>query len=211
MAMNGFIKRATMVVSLAGGLASAGCWQERYYRCVDPCYPERYEFMARQEVNVANAAQVNNGHVLDQTVWNYHFETGTDKLTPGGEYKLTILARRRPHPDCRIYLQTAQDIEYNPASPDGFVSKRADLDTRRVQAVQKYLQAQTASRPVAWDITIHDPGEVGLSAVPMQTSIMARDASFRGAVGGAIGAGTGTMGGTAATSATSGSAGRTGY
>jgi hypothetical protein len=209
--MNGFIRPAAVLVSLAAGLASAGCWQEQYYRCVDPCYPERYDLMARQEVNSAFAAQVNNGHVLDQTVWNYHFEPGTDKLTPGGEYKLTILARRRPHPDCKVYLQTAQDIEYNAAAPDVFVNRRTDLDARRVQVILRYLQAQTAARPVAWDVAVHDPGEVGLPAVPMQTSIMHRDGSFRGTLGGAIGAGTGTIAGGAGAAAATGSTGRTGY
>jgi hypothetical protein len=212
--MNGFIRRTAVLVSLAGGLASAGCWQEAYYRCVDPCYPARYEVMAEQEVLEPLTAQVNNGHVLDQTIWNYHFEAGTDKLTPGGQYKLTILARRRPHPDSRIFLQTAQDIEYNPAAPDALATRRADLDARRVQAVLKYLQAQTAARPMPWDVTVHDPGEVGLGAVPMQASMTIRDGNFRGVLMGTAGAG--GAAGTATTgigmgTTTTGTMGRTGY
>jgi hypothetical protein len=190
--MNGFIKAAAVAgVLLTGGLASAGWLQDKYYHCVDPCWPERYSWQAHQSVNATFAAQVNNGHVLDQTMWNYHFEPGTDKLTPGGMYQLAILARRRPHPDCKIYLQTAQDIAYNPAAPDAFATARVDLDSRRVQAIQKYLQAQTAARPVAWDVTVHDPGEVGLSAVAVGSAIVQRAGSFRGTLPLTAGGGTG--------------------
>jgi hypothetical protein len=190
--MNGFIHKAAAAVAglcLTAGLAPAGWLQYMYYHCVDPCYPERYDAVAHYNVNVAFAAQVNNGHVLDQTVWNTDFEAGTDKLTPGGLYHLAILARRRPHPDCKIYLQTAQDIDYNPNAPDVFTSHRVDLDAQRVQAIMKYLQAQTAARPVAWDVVVHDPGEVGLSAVPVAATIVQRDGSFRGVLPGAAGAG----------------------
>ena len=71
------------------------------------------------------APQVSNGHVLDQTVWNYDFEPGTDKLTGGGLEHLAYLARRRPQPDPMVYLQTAQDVAYDPASPDKLAATRA--------------------------------------------------------------------------------------
>src|SRR5437868_1877918 len=105
--MKGFIRRSVAAGCVAGSLALAGgC----YYRdLVDPCYPERYQNAAKQEVYAACAPQMNNGHVLDQTVWNYHFETGKDKLTPGGVEHLAYLARRRPCPDPTVYVQTAQD------------------------------------------------------------------------------------------------------
>jgi hypothetical protein len=207
--MKGFIAATLMLGTLGSGLASAGWLQDIYYHCVDPCYPERYNAMARQEVNAAFAAQVNNGHVLDQTMWNYHFEAGTDRLTPGGLYQLAILARRRPHPDCKVYLQTAQDLEYTPAAPDALASNRAELDARRVQAILRYLQAQTAARPMPWDVTVHDPSEVGLAAVALQGAIMQRDASFRGVAPPTFGAG-GTAPGGGAGTATGGGA-RTGY
>ena len=67
-------------------LASIGCWDDRthYSDLVDPCYPERYNHMAKQAVNDGMLPQLQNGHILDQTVWNSHFETGKDTLTPGG-------------------------------------------------------------------------------------------------------------------------------
>src|SRR5437867_1886311 len=99
--MKGFITRTVTVLCAGSGLALAGgCW---YRDIVDPCYPQRYEFVARQEVGAAFAPQVFNGHVLDQTIWNYQFEGGTDKLTPGGMEHLAYLARRRPFPDGVIY------------------------------------------------------------------------------------------------------------
>jgi hypothetical protein len=207
--MKGLISRAALGLCLAGSLASTGCWQWLYYKCVDPCYPERYDAMARDEVNAAFAAQAMNGHVLDQTVWNNEFEPGTDKLTPGGQYELAVLARRRPHPDCKIYLQTAQDIPYDPGAPDLLVTKRADLDARRVQAVLRYLQAQTAARPVAWDVTVHDPGEVGLPAIALQSQILQRIGTFQGTMPTTFGGGgSGAAGGAAPTIS---SAARTGY
>src|SRR5436190_5624671 len=115
--MKGFIPKGVTALCLTSGLALGGGCHD-YRDLVDPCYPERYEYAARQEVHGALAPQVNNGHVLDQTLWNYHFEAGTDKLTPGGMQHLAYLARRRPAPDCIVYLQTAQDLPYDPATPD---------------------------------------------------------------------------------------------
>ena len=42
--------------------------------------------------------QVQNGRILDQTLWNYNFEPGTDKLNPSGLDKLDQIVRRRPSP-----------------------------------------------------------------------------------------------------------------
>jgi hypothetical protein len=62
---------------------------------------------------------VNNGHVLEQTVWNWHFESGSDVLTPAGQAKLDAISQVRPHPDGKIYLQVARDV---PPSPPGGTS-----------------------------------------------------------------------------------------
>src|SRR5262249_10008226 len=183
---------------LSGGLAlTTGC--DCYRSIVDPCYPQRYEYAARQELNMAFAPQVRNGHVLDQTVWNYHFEAGTDKLTPGGMEYLAYLARRRPCPDPTVYLQTAQDITYDPAAPEKFSEKRGLLDTKRIQAIQNYLTAQTASRHLAFEVVVHDPAEVGLNAIPVGISVLKMNNGAQGVlpvVGtGATGGAAGTTGG----------------
>src|SRR5438309_8877621 len=164
--MKGLIRKNMAGLGMLGALAlGGGC--ETYRNLVDPCYPQRYEFASRVETVGAIAPQVLNGHVLDQTVWNYQFEPGSDRLTPGGMEHLGFLARRRPAPDPNVYVQTAQDVTYDPKAPDRFAEARANLDNRRVQAVQNYLMAQTAGRHLTFDVTVHDPNEVGLGAVPV--------------------------------------------
>src|SRR5207249_11454777 len=121
---------------------TSGCYY-LYRDLVDPCYPARYNCMARKEVVGAFAPQVHNGHVLDQTMWNYHFEPGSDRLTPGGLEHLAYLARRRPEADPMVYLQTAQDLPYNQAAPTELPEKRLDLDNKRITAVKTFLMAQT--------------------------------------------------------------------
>src|SRR5262249_44149173 len=150
-----------------------------------------------------------------QTVWNHMFEVdpksgkATDRLNAYGLSHLSYLARRRPNPDPHIYLQTAQDIPYNQA--DGakkFVLARTDLDMRRVRAIQEFLQAQTATRHLGYDfeVTVHDPAEVGIAAIPIggnQPATLYRvfgsvpqlQGNFRGILPGGAGAGFGSTGG----------------
>src|SRR2546423_1968474 len=110
--MNGFIPRTVLALSTSL-LLLAGC--ATYREVVDPCWPERYSSMARQSVNEATNAQAFNGHVLDQTVWNYHFEVDarnepSARLNAAGIEHLNYLSRRRPTPDAHIFLATAHDI-----------------------------------------------------------------------------------------------------
>jgi hypothetical protein len=140
-----------------------GCDWDLY----DKCYPERYWYTSAKIVNAAFSPQVHNGHVLDQTVWAHHFEPGTDKLSPGGQEKLAYLARRRPCPDGTVYLQTADDVCYDPHCVDEFAAAKHDLDMRRVAAIQRYLVAYTAGRPVEFQVLIHDPADPSIAAIPM--------------------------------------------
>jgi hypothetical protein len=159
--MNGFIRKAAAVLCCAAGVGGLGCYT--YHDLVDPCYPERYNFQARKEVVASYSPQIQNGHVLDQTVWNYDFEAGTDRLTGGGLEHLAYMARRRPQPDTTVYLQTAQDVAYDPANTDELGQKRQDIDAKRVVAIQKFLNAQTGGRRGEFQVLIHDPSEVGVS------------------------------------------------
>lgn len=187
--MNGFIRKTVVVALCMAG--ATGC---DYRDCVDPCYPMRYNMMARQEVNQGMAPQVQNGHVLDQTVWNYFFETGTDKLTPLGLDRLAYIARRRPSPDCNIWLQTAQDVFYDDRAPERMAEVRQDLDARRIAAVQRFLVSYTAGRPIDFKIVVHDPGDPGLSAVPVNMTVLQMYGRFRGGLlTGAGGAGGGNV------------------
>jgi len=194
--MKGFIRKTLAALSLTGGLSLfAGCsstLQETYFKCVDPCWPQRYTAMASDSVSGAFAPQVENGHVLDQTLWNSHFEAGTPVLTPGGMMHLAYLSRSRPAADPHVFLQTAYDlpVPYDPANPAKYAVDRKILDEQRVKAVYDYLNAQTAGRGVAWMVTVHDPGEVGMHSVPMLKTVAGFHASFQGALpsgGGAVG------------------------
>jgi hypothetical protein len=195
--MKGFIPKAVWAACGAALLASAGgCLT--YKDLVDPCYPERYEAMARHEVYEASGPQVANGHVLDQTVWNDFFEAGTDKLTPGGLEHLAYLVRRRPKPDCTVFLETAKDVAYDPAHPEKYSDQRADLDAKRTVAVQKFLDAETAGRGLAFEVVVHNPADPSLRSVPVATSVLKMYGGAQGVLlsvgggGGAVGgAGTG--------------------
>src|SRR5216683_1358721 len=130
--MKGFMNGRGLLAGLFGLSLAAlnGCYG--YRDLVDPCYPVRYEAMSKHELNDAFAPQVANGHVLDQTIWNFEFEPGTDRLTGAGLQKLSGLARRRPAPDCTIWLQTAEeDISYDPDAPTKLVEARTELDNKR--------------------------------------------------------------------------------
>lgn len=172
--MNGFIKKTVVVLLMGGGLALslmglAGCDCCRNH--VDPCYPERYNYMARDSVLETVINQSHNGHVLDQTVWNHYFETDkgmpTDRLNAYGLEQLTYMSRRRPNPDPKVYLQTAHDLPYKQSDPpEAYALARSELDAKRLQAVHKYLTALTAGRNLGFDfmVAIHDPAPVGISA-----------------------------------------------
>jgi hypothetical protein len=199
--MKGLIAKAVAAACGTGLLALAGCCSTDcgYDDLVDPCYPQRYEAMARHELNEAMAPQMINGHVLEQGVYDEHFEAGTDKLTPGGQEHLKYLARRRPHADPVIYLQAAQDVEYDPAKPDAYVRGRAELTGKRAQAVQKFLTAYTAAAPQEFRVMVHDAPTPGQSAVGVARSVVIMHNSYQGALGpsGAAGA-SGGAGATAA-------------
>jgi hypothetical protein len=228
--MNGFIRKglllgcAALLGSVAAAAAGEGCQGcqsgqgcqgcdghggfggcQVYRNLVDPCYPQRYEFMARKEVNEAFIPQVQNGHVLDQTVWNYMFEVGTDRLTTGGLAHLAYLARRRPCPDTVVYLQTAQDVIYDPVSPDKMVAVRQELDLKRGQAIERYMVAQTAGH-VMPQVIVHDPAEVGQSAIFVGNAVQQMYLRARGGLQGG-GGGNVQGGGGATTGAPTGGGG----
>lgn len=154
--MKGFITKTLNVVCLAGGLMSLGCLPN-YHNVVDPCYPQRYIAMARKDVEQHLAPQVQNGHILDQTMWNSHFENGTAKLTPGGLEHLQYLVRRRPAPDTIVYVQSAQDVTYDPAAPEKYVEARRTLNAERVASVQKFLTVEADGRNLNFNVVVHDP------------------------------------------------------
>lgn len=195
--MKGIIGKVIATLGWAGALAGVGgCFH--YSDVVDPCYPERYWYASRQSVQAAFAPQVQNGHVLDQTVWNYHFEDGSDRLTPGGMEHLNYLARRRPVADPMIYLQTAHDLLYNP-DKDDYATKRFELDQKRAASIKKYLTAYAAGgNAPPFEVQVHNAPDVGIGAIPAEASIRLMYTTPRATLPGT--GGTSTSGGGGASS-----------
>jgi len=184
MRMNGFIGKTLAAACLAASLA--GCCG--YDDMVDPCYPQRYNFAARTEVCGALTPQVKNGHVLDQTIWNWMFDERPDRrdqLNAAGQAKLLELVRRRPVPDPMVFLASAHDLdgEYDPTNPGALVDRRRELDRRRAEAVKNYLEAQTSGTGFAFIVQAHDPSEPNLPAGAINGAIRTWYQGWGGAVG----------------------------
>jgi hypothetical protein len=200
--MNRMIHAACAAAILTSGLGSIGCVHtggtrddghgplgDCYRNAVDPCYPERYLHAARQATVYPFAQQVYNGHVLNQTIWNYYFEAGSDKLTPAGIEKLESIVRTRPGPDPRLYIQTARDIPAT-ADPAKVPDVRADLDTRRAATLQRFLAAQPAFGPVPpYEIFVHDAPVPGINSEMAGNAYRSSIRGYRGAITGAAGIG----------------------
>ena len=195
--MNGFIKKATTAWCLAGGLVvGAGCCG--YQNLVDPCYPERYNAQAQREVIEPLTTQVHNGHILDQTIWNWMFEANSDKLTPAGQEHLANIVRHRPTADPCVYVATAQPDEifrYDSANPKAFEEQRKSLDTSRVKAVEAFLSAAASGRNLTFQVLVHDPAEPYAPANGIGNSVRGWYGAFTGTNGGAAGGGGGGGGG----------------
>jgi hypothetical protein len=144
--MNGFIKQSAAVSVFATALVTVlGC--AHYREVVDPCWPERYNSLARQSIRDMHNAQADLGHKLDQTVWDHHFDAGTDVLNSAGKDQLRYLSRRQPIPDFQIYLQWPHDVSKD---RDALIAKRKD-------AIRNFLTTQTmVGNGKAYNIEVHD-------------------------------------------------------
>lgn len=138
--MKGFIKQFATVSCFAAALFTLiGC--SHYRNVVDPCWPERYNYLARQSVRDMHNAQADRGHALEQTIWNSHFVSdaktheGTDKLNEAGKEKLRQIARRQPHPDFQLWLQYPHDVKD--------AGRRDGLIEMRKAAIRDYLTNHT--------------------------------------------------------------------
>jgi hypothetical protein len=239
--MNRMIRAAAAAAILTSGLGSVGCVGtgscgsggcgpggalrgnrdeghgpigDLWRNFVDPCNPERYNYAARQAVLYPFGQQVQNGHFLNQTIWNYYFETGTDKLTPAGFEKLDSLARTRPAPDPKLYIQAAVDLAVTDANAAKINDMRAELDVKRAAAIQKYLATVPAVAPVAYEVYVHNAPVPSIIADAPAGAYRASLQGYRGGITGAAGIGAlGTGGSTNLTVApviNSGAAGASG-
>ena len=165
--MKRFKAMVLSAAAVAGGLMAAGCHHTgEDLKHGDPCWPDRYANESRAAVVASFQPQVENGHILDQTIWNMHFEYGSDKLNGAGMEKLDQLARKRPHPDARLYMQTARDIAFDAEKPADYANKRVELDSKRVASIQKYLKASLTGRESTFDVQVHDPVYPGIDVNP---------------------------------------------
>jgi hypothetical protein len=192
--MSRMLKAAAAAVAVAGGFGSIGCHttgngrkdpiDDRWAGYVDPCWPERYNYVARAEVLSPFAIHTVNGEIIDSTLFTYNFEPGTDRLNPAGLERLDYLARKRPAPPARLYLQTARDLAYDPAAPDKMVAARDDLNARRAASIQKYMAASTAGRGLSFEVVVIDPADMAFKAEGPANSVRGWPTRFQSGVGG---------------------------
>ncbi len=144
--MKGFIKQAAAVSCFGAALFTVlGC--TTYRNLVDPCWPERYNSSSRHSVRDIHNAQADLGHKLDQTIWNHHFDPGTDILNAAGKDQLRYIARRQPIPDFQVWLQFPHDVAKD---RDGMIARRKD-------AIRSFMATQTlVSSGNSYQIEIHD-------------------------------------------------------
>jgi hypothetical protein len=139
-----------------------------------PIWPmEAYSQQATASIAQALQAQVQNGELVEMTVWNHHFEekvnddgTRTTNLRPSGLALLHRAARRySQRPDFLILVQTARDQEFTPDQIDTYAAELDLLDAARVAAVRDYL-TKVLRRPDA-RVLVHDPAIVGMPSEEM--------------------------------------------
>jgi hypothetical protein len=194
--------RMAAVATLAvAGISAIGCQSTRMQdatdHCVDPCWPQRYNAAARELVLAPFATQVANGEIISQTIWNYHFETASDKLTPAGIEVLDTIVRKRPSPDASVFVQTARDIPYDAAKADQFAGDRAALDAKRIASVQKYLSVQAAAKGTNFTVLALDPADPAFYARYPGNAIQQLPGQYRPTLNmsGGLGGGSSTGGG----------------
>ena len=200
--MNLLKRTAYAVLILSSGLGSIGClnadrpsFQDRFAAKVDPCYPERYNYEARQSVLAPFAMHVKNGDVINQTVFNYFFEPGSAKLTDLGYEKLDYLTRIRPTPPTELYLQTARDIRFDVADPNKLVTMTRELNAKRIESVKQYVAATTAGRAVNMELTVIDPENLSMSVQGPANAVRGLPLRYLSGVTGVVGQGLQGVGG----------------
>jgi uncharacterized membrane protein YgcG len=128
---------------------------------------------ARNSVRTALAPQVSNGNVLDQTVWDFHFETGKPELNAMGKDHLKRLARRRPVAQEVIFLQVAQN-------PDENVNNK-ELNKARSENIKTYITKISEDKVhPEFQVVLHDPAEVSGSGIEAARIINGKQSGVTG-------------------------------
>ena len=189
-------------------LTFTGCFG--YRDVIDPYYPKRYNVDARNSVRTALAPQVSNGNVLDQTVWDFHFETGKPELNAMGKDHLKRLARRRPAAQEVIFLQVAQN-------PDEKVNNK-ELNMARSENIKAFMTkiSQDKVHP-EFQVVLHDPAEVSGSGIEAARIINGKQSGVTGVFingqsgSSSGGSNTGSSGGSGSSGSSSGTGNTGGY
>lgn len=178
----------------AGGCQAGGATGGRIHNCYDVAWPERYNFAARQAVLAPFAQQAANGHFAEQTVWNWYFEPGSDKLNSAGMEKLDTLARSTPAPDPKLFLQAARDVGVTADNMDKVGAMRDDLTAKRAAAVMRYMATQPGT-PVAYSIDVYDAPTPGIYSVFSGNAWRGQRTGYVGGISGGAGS-SAVLGGT---------------
>lgn len=216
--MNRYVRAATVALLMAGGLGSAGCAHKTGSGCggagcdgsgdgsrtslgdklrnaYDTSWPDRYNFAARQATIAPFAQQATNGHFLEQTIWNWHFEPGSEKLNTAGMEKLNSIARQTPAPDPKLYVQTARDLLLTQDNADKIVALREDLTAKRAASIQRYMATQPGVR-VNYEVAVHDAPVPGIYAPFAAGSFRSQLRGYSGGLSGGAGGNPSVSGGT---------------
>jgi hypothetical protein len=177
-----------------GGRGHHGSGQGAHGKWYDIAWPDRYNYAARQAVVAPFAQQAATGHFLHQTMWNFYFESGTDRLTPGGMDKLNSLAHATPGPDPRIYLQNAQDVGATPENLDKVAAMRNELNGKRAAAIQRYMATQFGP-PLTYEVLVHDAPTPSISGLAAGSAYRGQLGGYRGGLSTGAGAPIGVGGG----------------
>lgn len=201
-AFAGIVTSACSLSGIASNLVEAGDPRFRYH-------PHAYTLAARTSLNQQLNQQVDEGRLLSQTIWNYHFHEESDVLRPAGRQLLESLARRYPQGYPQIYIQSANDIRLRDDKIDDYFAQRRELDAERLKAVTAYLRlclpdqlvaVQFHNRPAVWigsDEVIRGQAQLRASTSGLlPPSVTASSFSFGAGGGGGMGDfGGGPMGG----------------
>jgi len=87
-------------------------------------WPEPYTSIAKEEVQAPIDIQVANARVVEQTLWDYHFEPNSERLNSTGRQRLRWIAPQAQDTYPVIYVAAIDD---------------AELTQRRVARVQVVL------------------------------------------------------------------------
>ncbi len=191
--MNGFIKRTAAVVVLGSAAALPGCCKDATLGCYDNCWLERYSYQAKQSEMQTFDAQVNNGHVLDQTVFAYHFDARHGQADQGrpGAPGLPGAAPSSARPEDLFADGPGPALRLGRAGAIQQRSQRTGLQARGGDSA--FLNADTAGRPMAFEVIVHDAPTPGLATQPIGNAVQRHYDSFTGslATGTAAGGGGG--------------------